>query len=136
MKNSQWGPSAWLFLHSISFQYPEPPDDHDKNNYQGLFESLQHTLPCPKCKEHYKEKLQEKPINLESRDGLIQWVIDIHNEVNGDNGKKIYSREEVEDLYKSKFNYSIKTNESVESNMSMILLIILVIVIVIYFLKR
>jgi hypothetical protein len=136
MKNSQWGPAGWLFIHSISFQYPETPSEEDKTNYKMFFDSLQNTLPCPNCQEHYKQNLKENPINLDSRDGLIQWVIDIHNAVNEKNGEKIYSREEVEGLYKSKYSYSIGANESVESNMSMILFIILVIVIVIYFLKR
>ena len=136
MKNSQWGPAGWLFMHSISFQYPENPTDKDKHNYKFFFESLQNTLPCPRCREHYKENLKENPIQLNSRNDLIQWVIDIHNSVNEKNSKKIYSRDEVEDLYKSKYNYSIKENKSTESNMKLILIIILVMMIIIYFLKR
>lgn len=136
MKNSQWGPSAWLFLHSISFQYPENPTEEDKNNFKQLFESLQNTLPCPRCREHYQQNLKENPIQLNSRNDLIQWVIDIHNAVNEKNSKKIYSRKEVEDLYQSKYNYSIKNNESIESNMNIILIIILIILIIFYFLKK
>ena len=136
MKNSQWGPSAWLFLHSVSFQYPENPTDQDKNNYKIFFESLQNILPCPNCREHYQKNIQENPMNLESRESLIKWVIDLHNLVNQKNSKKEYSYDEVKDLYQSKYNYSIKENESVESNIKFVLILILMILIIFYFLKR
>ena len=136
MKNSQWGPAAWLFLHSVSFQYPENPTVQDKNNYKIFFESLQNILPCPNCREHYQKNIQENPMNLESRESLIKWVIDLHNAVNKKNSKKEYSYDEVKDLYQSKYNYSIKENESVESNMKFVLIIILMILIIFYFLKK
>jgi hypothetical protein len=123
-------------MHSISFQYPETPTEEDKNNYRVFFESLKNTIPCPKCREHYSENLKQKPIQLNSRDELIQWVIDIHNEVNEKNSKKIYSRQEVEKLYLSKYNYSIEKNESIESNMNMLLIVILIFLIIFYFLKK
>ena len=136
MNKNIWGPSGWLFMHSISFQYPENPTEEDKNNYKVFFESLKNTIPCPKCREHYSENLKQKPIQLNSRDELIQWVIDIHNEVNKKNSKKIYSRQEVEKLYLSKFNYSIKENSTENSSMNMLLIIILIFLIIFYFLKR
>ena len=136
MKNSQWGPSAWLFLHSVSFQYPENPTDQEKNNYKIFFESLQNILPCPNCREHYQKNLKENPMNLESRESLIKWVIDLHNAVNKKNSKKEYSYDEVNDLYQSKYNYSIKENESVESNMKFVLILILMILLIFYFLKK
>jgi hypothetical protein len=136
MKNSQWGPAAWLFLHSVSFQYPETPNDQEKNNYKIFFESLQNILPCPNCREHYQKNLKENPMNLESRESLIKWVIDLHNLVNQKNSKKEYSYDEVKDLYQSKYNYSIKENESVESNMKFVLILILMILIIFYFLKK
>jgi len=136
MKNSQWGPAAWLFLHSVTFQYPENPTDQDKNNYKIFFDSLQNILPCPQCREHYQKNLKENPMNLESRESLIKWVIDLHNAVNKKNSKKEYSYDEVNDLYQSTYNYSIKENESVESNMKFILILILIILIIFYFLKR
>ena len=136
MKNSQWGPSAWLFLHSITFQYPENPTEQDKNNYKLFFDSLKNVLPCPKCREHYMKNIQISPINLESRGSLIQWLIELHNSVNRGNSKKEYSYDEVKDLYLSKYNYSIENNDSVESNMKFILIIILIILIIFYFLKK
>jgi hypothetical protein len=132
MKNTQWGPSAWLFLHSISFQYPENPEQKDKTNYRLFFESLQNILPCPKCQKHYQENILKNPINLNSRNELIQWVIDIHNSVNKLNGKKEYSLDDVKKLYLTNYNYSIEKNESVDNNLKLILGIILLILIIFY----
>ena len=136
MNKNIWGPSGWLFMHSISFQYPENPKEEDKNNYRVFFESLKNTIPCPKCREHYSENLKQNPIQLNSRDELIQWVIDIHNAVNEKNSKKIYSRQEVEKLYSSKYNYSIKENLTEKSSMNMLLIVILIVMVVFYFLKK
>jgi len=136
MNKNIWGPSGWLFMHSISFQYPENPKEEDKNNYRVFFESLKNTIPCPKCREHYSENLKQNPIQLNSRDELIQWVIDIHNAVNEKNSKKIYSRQEVEKLYSSKYNYSIKENLTEKSSMNMLLIVILIAMIIFYFLKK
>ena len=82
MNPSIWGPKAWFFLHSITFNYPEYPSESDKEIYNDFFESLSHILPCEKCKYHYKDSLVKYPIQLDTRDELIQWMIDIHNDVN------------------------------------------------------
>ena len=136
MNNNIWGPSAWLFLHSITFQYPEEPTMADKENYKQFFNSLQNILPCPKCRDHYQKNIQDFPIQLNSRDELIQWLINIHNNVNQSNNKGILSYEDVKKVYLNSYNYSIEKGESVESNMTFILAIILVILIIYYFFKN
>ena len=35
-----WGPGAWLFLHTISLNYPTNPTYEDKENYKTFFTSL------------------------------------------------------------------------------------------------
>ena len=136
MNNNIWGPSAWLFLHSVTFQYPEEPTMEDKENYKQFFNSLQNILPCPKCRDHYQKNIQDLPIQLNSRDELIQWLINIHNNVNKSNNKDILSYEDVKKIYLNSYNYSIEKDESVKSNMTFILAIILVILIIYYFLKK
>ena len=136
MNNNIWGPSAWLFLHAVTFQYPEEPTMVDKKNYKQFFNSLQNILPCPKCREHYQENIKEIPIQLNSRDELIQWLINIHNNVNKSNNKDILSYEDVKKIYLNSYNYSIEKDESVESNITFMLAIILVILIIYYFLKK
>ena len=75
-----------------------------KNNYKNFFLSLEHVLPCSQCANHFKENLYKYPLDeaLNDRDSLIQWVIDIHNDVNHDNNKKIYDYDEAIQLYTQK----------------------------------
>ena len=46
-----WGPSGWLFLHTITLMYPENPNPIEQKQYYDLFHSLQYTLPCPSCRD-------------------------------------------------------------------------------------
>ena len=78
MEPNIWGPSAWIFLHTVTLQYPEKPTDDDKKKYYVFFNSLKDILPCPNCKIHYSESITKKPIQLESRKELFEWLIDIH----------------------------------------------------------
>ena len=31
-----WGPSAWIFLHTITLNYPNNPTIYDKQNYKNF----------------------------------------------------------------------------------------------------
>lgn len=101
-----WGASGWKFLHSITFQYPLKPSVNDKAHYKEFFNSLKYTLPCEKCSYHYMNHLRKYPIDgaLESRDQLVRWLINVHNEVNKSLGKREYKYEEVIDIYKDEMN--------------------------------
>ena len=82
--NNVWGPPAWTFLHTVTYNYPENPTNEDKSNYLNFFDSLKHVIPCDKCKGHYKENLKKYDLNnsLNSRKDLARWFYDIHNLVN------------------------------------------------------
>lgn len=98
MKPTVWGPSAWIFLHSITLTYPEKPSDNDKQHIKHFFGTLEYVLPCAKCKNHYYENLKKYPITdtvLESKNNLVKWLIDLHNEVNIINGKKALTYNEA-----------------------------------------
>lgn len=99
-----WGPHGWIFLHSVTMNYPKNPTNIDKQVYANFFKSLQKVLPCEKCCVHYSQNIQEYPIEpaLESRDSLVRWLIKIHNEVNEDLGKPLYTYEQVIEEYKYK----------------------------------
>ena len=132
MEPNIWGPPAWLFLHSITFQYPETPTFADKENFRTFFEKIQYVLPCPTCREHYTQNINSNPIRLNSRKELIEWLIDIHNEVNQKSGKRVLQYEEV---YK-KYNeiYDVNTSSKLPTfNIAFSLIIILLIVIIYYY---
>ena len=110
MEPNIWGPGAWTFLHSITFQYPEIPSDIEKQKYYVFFNSLKNVLPCPICRGHYESNLETLPIRLDTRQDLIEWLIDVHNEVNRMNNKKIYSYNEVYEIYNKMYDNKPKNN--------------------------
>ena len=131
MEPNIWGPSAWIFLHTVTLQYPEKPTDDDKKKYYVFFNSLKDILPCPNCKIHYSESITKKPIQLESRKELFEWLIDIHNEVNIRTGKQVYSYSDVDKIYKKMYN----TGHSYK-NQSLIILIVLLMIIGYYYVNN
>jgi len=109
MNQNIWGPHLWFSLHTMSFNYPLKPTEKDKDEYKNFFINLQNVIPCSVCKKNYIRHLNEHPIKdyLNTRKFLVYWVIDMHNMVNAEIGKKILSYEIVlkkyEDVYKKKF---------------------------------
>lgn len=96
-----WGPHAWMFLHSITLVYPHQPTTDEQQKYYNFFENLQYILPCEICKSHYKQHLIDYPLmnNLNSKDSLIRWLINVHNKINLMNGKPEWTYQEVIDHY-------------------------------------
>lgn len=94
-----WGPIFWHAMHIVSLAYPVHPSEEDKAGARAFFESLTKVLPCPVCREHYKEQLAKSPVSdaLNSKGDLILWVWDIHNEVNIMLGKPTISVDEFLD---------------------------------------
>ena len=128
-----WGPSAWTFLHSITFQYPDEPTDLDKRKYFTFFNSLKNVLPFPNCQEHYEKNFEKIEIRLDNREGLIEWLIDIHNEVNRNSGKKVYSYDEVYQLYNDMYGV---TSESGSYDYLFLFLILSIIIGCYYYYKE
>lgn len=106
MEPTIWGPPAWIFLHTITLNYPHKPTMEEKNYYKHFFLNLENVLPCTYCAHNYKIHLQKYPIEkfLDSKKNLVQWLIHIHNEVNKIFNKKIISYEEFITIYKKIYN--------------------------------
>ena len=133
METNVWGPPAWKFLHTITFQYPENPTDVEKRKYYVFFNSLKDVLPCPNCREHYSVNFDKIPIQMESRKELIEWLIDIHNKVNVMTGKREYSYDEVYQLYNKMYSNSDSNSNSNSNNITIFFITILLLVIGYYY---
>ena len=109
MNQNLWGPKFWFTLHTITFEYPLNPSNKDKEVYYCLFNNLQYMLPCSVCRKNYTNNLKELPLinNLNSRRDLVYWLIDIHNKVNTETGKRIYNYDEVINNYQKLLNKKI-----------------------------
>ena len=101
MKTSIWGPSAWTFLHAVSFSYPEDPSPEHKEAALNLFSSLQLLLPCGDCCSHYCSTFQRKDLleHLESRETFSRWLVNFHNLVNKRLKKPEYSYDVAKAFY-------------------------------------
>jgi hypothetical protein len=108
MNQNIWGPSMWFSLHTITFSYPIKPTELEKANYKIFFENFKNVIPCSVCKKNYIRHLKEHPIDnyLSTRKKIVYWLIDLHNMVNVETGKKIIDYDIVikkyEKIYKKK----------------------------------
>ena len=108
MNPAIWGPPTWFFLHSITLAYPSNPTISDKKSHLDFFSILPDVLPCPKCKEHLKTHLNNFPIQpaLESKDAIIAWLHNLHNQVNISLNKPQVSLESFLKNYKDIYDRS------------------------------
>ena len=69
-------------------------------------------LSCPRCLSHFRNWNTKYPIKnfCISREKLIQWYINLHNDVNKRNKKMTLNYTQVERLYKN-FNYKELVNK-------------------------
>lgn len=92
-----WGPGTWLFLHTVTLNYPHNPTPRDKEDITNLFVIIGKMLPCFHCRKNYARHLKEYPIQTDTKKDLVYWLIDIHNDVNKELGKPVLSRQEAMD---------------------------------------
>lgn len=109
MSNNQnlWGPSMWRSIHIIALNYPFNPTEEQKIACRQFFESMQYMLPCSVCQKNYKQKLNDNPIELDSRKDLFEWTVKVHNIVNGCLGKRDFPIREVIEIYEEYLNTPI-----------------------------
>ena len=142
MNQNIWGSSLWFSLHTITMNYPNIPTYVDKQDYKNFFISLQYVIPCSVCRKNYQRHLKELPIEnaLESRQKLVYWLIDIHNLVNAEIGKKIMSYknavEKYEKIYGKKifdddFIEKFENNSRINNNYLYICLALLILILII-----
>jgi len=125
MDPNLWGPSAWYFLHSLTYSYPVEPSLDDKKAIENFFDSLSLLLPCTVCKTNYREHFTESPIREHSgsRETVVKWLIDIHNKVNIDTGKP---KVEYETILKLRPPMYSSVSENIQRVIFLVLLILVI----------
>ena len=105
MLTSVWGPGAWHFLHTISFNYPVKPTCEEKRQYRNYVLNLIHVLPCGKCRENLCKNLKRHPLmykHMKSRATFSRYIYKLHEVINEMLGKKSgLSFIEVRDRYEN-----------------------------------
>lgn len=92
-----WGPIFWHTIHITALGYPNEPNYGQKRAAKEFYESLAFLIPCPVCREHYKQHLSKAPISphLDRRADLFRWTVELHNQVNASLGKPKVSESEA-----------------------------------------
>ena len=97
-----WGKHFWATAHYITLSYPSDPTSSEKQHVKNFFDVLAFLLPCGKCRSHYTNNLKTNPLTdniLSSKYKLIEWLVNLHNEVNTRTGKKIVTVDEAIQIY-------------------------------------
>lgn len=98
-----WGPHLWTYLHCSAANYPEQPTSQQIDDMIAFLISLKSTLPCPNCKVHYGQYIQQNKDRLRdicsNRNRLFNFTVDIHNKVNERNNKRLVSYDEAWKMY-------------------------------------
>ena len=102
MDLKSWGNNGWKFLHACTFGYSEAPSEEERQGCVRFFNNLKYMLPCPKCRNHYENKLTTHPIEeaCYSREALTKWLVEMHNLVNISTNKTQMSYEDACNIYR------------------------------------
>ncbi|KAI9634978.1 ERV/ALR sulfhydryl oxidase domain-containing protein [Dioszegia hungarica] len=82
------GRSTWTFLHTTAAYYPLSATPMHQSNMRSLLSSLSVLYPCGWCAEDFARDMKANPPDVSGREGLMRWLCERHNEVNGKLGKE------------------------------------------------
>lgn len=89
MDPALWGKHAWYVMHRITMYYPVEPTPINKENIKIFFNTIHKVLPCDTCRDGFKNNLTMHPltpVQLSSREELIKWLFNLHNQTNQKTG--------------------------------------------------
>lgn len=85
MLTSIWGPTMWIYLHTMSFNYPVNPSETDKKHYRDFILNLRNTLPCGKCRKNLHKNFKKLPLkysDMSSRHTFSLYIYNLHELIN------------------------------------------------------
>lgn len=98
---NHWGPKTWEVMHIFSYNYSDNPSLQDKQNAFNFYSSIGHMLPCSHCQEHCVQYVTDNPPHLQSKDHLVDWVLEFHNVVSTRLGKETWSRSRLDQKFET-----------------------------------
>lgn len=126
-----WGKHFWKILYCVAFAYPENPTEQDKENVKKFYMSIKNVLPCDKCRNNFEIHLKKYQFNddvLLSRSNLINWIVNMNNDVNNMLGK---NRITIEQAYNEFYNEN-KNSYLNKKIITVSLLVLLVFILICY----
>ena len=83
MSPSYWGPSTWLFIHTLASKIKADSFPLIGPNLIMIIVKICNNLPCPECSQHAKSFWANvKTANIKTKTDLINLIFVFHNTVN------------------------------------------------------
>ena len=83
MSPSSWGPSTWMFIHTLASKIKETSFPLIGPNLILVLIQICNNLPCPECSQHAKHFWSKvKTANIKNKSDLINLLFVFHNMVN------------------------------------------------------
>ena len=134
-----WGPYWWGVIHLTTLSYPAMPTQEDKNAIRTFVETISKVLPCLNCRQNFNEHIKKIPLTdeiLATNTTLIQWGIDMHNEVNKMLGKPSITISDVIDIYIKKNKYNKNPSDNGKINALILVQCIIIIIMIVYIIRN
>lgn len=100
---SYWGPRLWYIIHKISYNLPITINIEEQQLLMKYFSTIGLIIPCPYCAAHFSNSMSIKLLNqnLSTRQSVINWFKNQHNDVNLMNRGRVYQDFEIDLLYQN-----------------------------------
>ncbi|OSX76987.1 hypothetical protein BU14_0166s0027 [Porphyra umbilicalis] len=89
-KKAELGRAGWTLIHTTAATLPTPLTPAARDGVVALLRAVAQTYPCKECREHFASFIAVHPIDIESRDSILQWTCIAHNAVNARQHKPAY----------------------------------------------
>jgi len=102
MSPSAWGPSTWIFMHTLAEKIKESSFPSIAPKLILVLIQICNNLPCPECSQHAREFWSKvKTVNIKSKTDLINLLFVFHNMVNKRKRLNAFKYENLE-IYKTR----------------------------------
>ena len=129
-----WGEYFWATGFYVVYSYPNNPTGDDRDTILNFFDQFKNILPCEKCRFNFKNHLLKFPLDdmaLTNKISLVNWFLNIHNEVNNMLGKRKLT---IDDIY-NKY-YAPRQNNKTLITTSILIFVIIIILILYMIIKK
>lgn len=101
-----WGPKLWKLMHTISYFSPENFTEINRREYYYFYTFvIPRCIMCIKCQIHYRKMIERLQFDGNTKNDLINYIIELHNTVNRRLRKKQLVRNDVDRIYSDKNVY-------------------------------
>jgi hypothetical protein len=108
---SEWGPLLWKIIHTLSTKLGNQTNKilqtDELNYYNNFTKNVGTVLPCKVCRKHYYDYALKYKKNIEYyelRDYSINYYMNLHNEINSEKNKPLFTNKDFLLYNKIKIN--------------------------------